>query len=90
MTDTPLTRATSSSGYFYTFLLVAGNKSVKAATRIRNIPSFVSLFSALGTGAIVRYTKHIKPLLMAGFLIEVLGLGESPHAQGVCSFTSGH
>lgn len=64
------------SQYFTTFLLVAGNKSVKAATRIRNIPSFVSLFSALSTGVIVRYTKHIKPVMLAGFVIEILGLGE--------------
>lgn len=86
------------SGYFTTFLLVAGNKSVKAATRIRNIPSFVSLFSALSTGVIVRYTKHIKPVMMAGFVIEVLGLGQRPPSliddayirADLCNFHSPH
>lgn len=64
-----------SSGYLYTQLIVAGNQSVKSATRLTNIPSFVGTLTAFAIGFLTRYTRRLKPVIMIGFLIQILGLG---------------
>lgn len=35
----------------------------------------VALFSALGSGYLVRYTRRLKPIIFVGMAIEVLGIG---------------
>lgn len=36
---------------------------------------FSSIFMCAATGVVVRYTRHLKPLILIGFAINILGLG---------------
>ena len=56
-------------------MVVAANQSVKSATRLSAIPGFASLVTAFLTGILARYTRRLKPIIIAGFCLEVLGLG---------------
>ncbi|GAA5877929.1 hypothetical protein JCM8547_007081, partial [Rhodosporidiobolus lusitaniae] len=61
--------------YFYTYLLVAGNESTLSATRITSIASFTSTWTALFMGVLVRKVRYLKPIILFGFVIEVLAFG---------------
>lgn len=59
----------------YRTVVVAANQSVKSATRLSSIPSFTSLITAFFTGLLARYTRRLKPIIVFGFCMEVLGMG---------------
>ncbi|GAA5834491.1 hypothetical protein JCM9279_004331 [Rhodotorula babjevae] len=61
--------------YFYTYLLVAGEQSTLSATRIGSIASFTSTLTAAAMGIVVRYMRYLKPIIIAGFCIDVLAFG---------------
>merc|ERR1712225_204674 len=62
-------------GYFYTFLVVAANQSTLSATRITNIASFSGTLVVAVNGIICRYLRYLKPIVIAGFILEVLAFG---------------
>jgi len=62
-------------GYFYTFLVVAANQSTLSATRITNIASFSGTLVVAVNGIICRYLRYLKPIVIAGFVLEVLAFG---------------
>lgn len=64
-----LTNWTSSCSY--TYLLVAGEQSTLSATRIGSIASFTSTLTAAAMGIVVRYMRYLKPIIIAGFCIDV-------------------
>lgn len=56
-------------------VVVAGNQSVKSATRIGNISGFAGTLTAVAAGVVARYTRRLKPIIVVGFLVQILGLG---------------
>ncbi|BGP36663.1 hypothetical protein JCM10449v2_000564 [Rhodotorula kratochvilovae] len=58
--------------YFYTYLLVAGKQTTLSATRITSISSFTATLTAACMGVVVRYLRYLKPIIIAGFCIDVL------------------
>merc|ERR1712093_767809 len=62
-------------GYFYTFLVVAANQSTLSASRITNIASFSGTLVVAVNGIICRYLRYLKPIVIAGFILEVLAFG---------------
>ena len=62
-------------GYFYTFLLVAANQSVKSATRLGFLPSLTGTVVAIIGSFAIRYTRRLKPFIIFGFVVQTLGIG---------------
>ena len=63
------------SGYLLTFLQVAAGQSILSATRISNFPSVAGTVTGLLAGLAARYFRVLKPIIIAGFAIQVLGTG---------------
>ncbi|KDE07039.1 hypothetical protein MVLG_02617 [Microbotryum lychnidis-dioicae p1A1 Lamole] len=61
--------------YFFTFLRVAANQSNTSATRIVNLVSFTGTLTAAVAGVAARYLRYLKPIILLGFVLEVLSLG---------------
>ncbi|KAM0787422.1 hypothetical protein ACM66B_003504 [Microbotryomycetes sp. NB124-2] len=76
------------SGYLLTFLQVAANQTTLSAQRITSIASFSGTLVAAANGVLVRYIRYLKPIIIVGFVLEVLAFGlmiryrESTNSQG--------
>ncbi|KAK4049011.1 hypothetical protein OIV83_004372 [Microbotryomycetes sp. JL201] len=75
-------------GYLLTFLQVAANQTTLSAQRITSIASFSGTLVAAANGILVRYIRYLKPIIIVGFVLEVLAFGlmiryrESTNSQG--------
>ncbi|KAK4056011.1 hypothetical protein OIO90_003006 [Microbotryomycetes sp. JL221] len=75
-------------GYLLTFLQVAANQTTLSASRITSIASFSGTLVAAANGVLVRYIRYLKPIIVVGFVLEVLAFGlmiryrESTNSQG--------
>ncbi|WRT66018.1 uncharacterized protein IL334_002969 [Kwoniella shivajii] len=63
------------AGYLSTFLQVAANQSVKSATRITSFPSVAGTVTTIIGAFLSRRFRTLKPIIIFGFLVEVLALG---------------
>lgn len=61
--------------YYYAWLLVCKNLSVTAATNTSVTTTVSSTAGGLITALAIRYTKRIKPFIVAGSCLYLLGLG---------------
>lgn len=61
--------------YYYPWLLVCKGLSVKAATNTFSTMMVANVTASVVSAFIIRYTKRIKPLIVAGTCIYMLGLG---------------
>lgn len=69
--------------YLYTVLIVAFNESIKSATRISSLYSFVSVITGLITGLVVRYfVRYLKPFIVAGTALFTVAFGLLIHFRG--------
>ncbi|KAL5350871.1 ferrioxamine B transporter [Pseudogymnoascus australis] len=68
--------------YLYTVLIVAFNESIKSATRISSLYSFVSVITGIITGVIVRYVRYLKPFIVAGTALFTVAFGLLIHYRG--------
>lgn len=64
-------------------VVVAGNQSVKSATRITQIAGFSGTLCAALCGVIVRYTRYLKPLIIFG---EAAFSDQATNAELIFSF----
>lgn len=63
------------AGYLFTFLQVAADQSVLSATRITNFPSVAGTVTGICAGLAARYFRVLKPIIICGFCIQILGTG---------------
>ncbi|KAL1408004.1 hypothetical protein Q8F55_004801 [Vanrija albida] len=63
------------AGYLFTFLQVAANQSVLSTQRITSFPTVAGTVSAIIGAGVARYFRVLKPIIIAGFVIQVLGSG---------------
>jgi SIT family siderophore-iron:H+ symporter-like MFS transporter len=63
------------AGYLFTFLQVAAGQSDKSATRITSFPSVAGTVTGIMAGIVARYLRVLKPIIIAGFCIQILGTG---------------
>ncbi|KFX86001.1 hypothetical protein V490_09277 [Pseudogymnoascus sp. VKM F-3557] len=68
--------------YLYTVLQVAFDESVKSATRIISLYSFVSVITGLITGIVVRFVRYLKPFIIAGTALFTVAFGLLIHYRG--------
>jgi SIT family siderophore-iron:H+ symporter-like MFS transporter len=68
--------------YLYTVLIVAFGESVKSATRITSLYSFVSVITGLITGIVVRFVHYLKPFIVAGTALFTVAFGLLIHYRG--------
>lgn len=68
--------------YLYTVLIVGMNQSVKSATRITSIASFVSVVWSPLFALIVAYFRRLKGFIMLGTALWLIGLGVLYHFRG--------
>lgn len=61
--------------YLYTVLIVAFGESIKSATRISSLYSFVSVLTGLGVGIVVRFVHYLKPFIVAGTALFSVAFG---------------
>lgn len=61
--------------YLYTVLQVAFNESIKSATRISSLYTFVSVLSGLCVGIMVRFLKQLKWFIVAGTCLFTVAFG---------------
>ncbi|CCH46886.1 Siderophore iron transporter [Wickerhamomyces ciferrii] len=76
-------------GYLYTVLVVAMNQSIKSATRIAIISSFVSVVWSPLFGVIVAYVRRLKLFILCGISLFLTGLGLLYHFRGYESSKNG-
>ncbi|CCH46887.1 Siderophore iron transporter [Wickerhamomyces ciferrii] len=69
-------------GYLYTVLIIAMNQSVKSATRINILPSFVSVVGTPFFGVVVAYVRRLKMFILSGISLYMVGLGLMYHFRG--------
>ncbi|KAB8286470.1 major facilitator superfamily domain-containing protein [Yarrowia lipolytica] len=65
--------------YYYPWLLVCKGLSVTAATNTSVTFTVASTAASIGAAALIRYTKRIKPIIVAGGFVYILGLGLTYH-----------
>ncbi|QLG74404.1 hypothetical protein HG535_0G02870 [Zygotorulaspora mrakii] len=70
------------SDYLYTVLLVAVNESVKSATRISSLSSFVSTVSSPFFALWITRCTRLKPYIIAGCGLWMVGMGLLYHFRG--------
>jgi SIT family siderophore-iron:H+ symporter-like MFS transporter len=70
------------SDYLYTVLIVAVNQSVKSATRITSLSSFVSTVWSPLFALIVAYYRRLKPFIIMGVSLWFLATGLLYHFRG--------
>ncbi len=68
--------------YLYTVLIVGMNQSVKSATRITSIASFVSVVWSPLFALIVAYFRRLKGFILLGTALWLVGLGVLYHFRG--------
>lgn len=61
--------------YIFSYLLVACNLSVAAATNVLIVQPFCATFATMGAGFILKYRGRPKWIIVAGFCVNVLGMG---------------
>lgn len=61
--------------YLYTVMLVAVNESIKSATRISTLSSFVSVVASPFFGLIMTRCTRLKPFIMFGCCLWMLAMG---------------
>jgi SIT family siderophore-iron:H+ symporter-like MFS transporter len=61
--------------YLYTVLIVSFNESVKSATRISSLYSFVSVITGVILGLIVVKVRRLKPFIVAGTVLFLVAFG---------------
>ncbi|TXT07331.1 hypothetical protein VHUM_03051 [Vanrija humicola] len=67
--------SSTQGSYLYFTLVVAFGKSVEAATRVRNITSFVSTIIGIAVGFAVRHFRYLKPFIIAGAVLYIVAFG---------------
>ncbi|KAL1412222.1 hypothetical protein Q8F55_003233 [Vanrija albida] len=67
--------SSTQGSYLYFTLVVAFGKSVEAATRVRNITSFVSTIVGILIGFAVRHFRQLKPFIIAGGILYMVAFG---------------
>ncbi|KAG9187869.1 hypothetical protein G6011_05740 [Alternaria panax] len=73
---------TMQGDFLYTVLVVAFDESVKSATRISSLYSFVSVITGLILGGIVFKVRRLKPFIIAGTSLFVVAFGLLIHYRG--------
>ncbi|KFZ17872.1 hypothetical protein V502_04377 [Pseudogymnoascus sp. VKM F-4520 (FW-2644)] len=68
--------------YLYTVLIVAFDESVKSATRISSLYSFVSVITGIITGVVVRFVRYLKPFIVVGTALFTVAFGLLIHFRG--------
>lgn len=66
---------TLQSDYLYTVLQVAFDESIKSATRIQALYSFVGVVTGFFLGLVVYKVRHLKPFIMAGVSLFLVAFG---------------
>ncbi|EXJ89926.1 hypothetical protein A1O3_02993 [Capronia epimyces CBS 606.96] len=61
--------------YLFAYLVVDSNLSVAAATNVLVVQPFVATFGMIGSGLILKYWGRPKWVIVAGFCVNVLGMG---------------
>ncbi|CED82708.1 Predicted transporter (major facilitator superfamily) [Phaffia rhodozyma] len=61
--------------YLYTVLVVAFDESTLSATRIVSLYSFTSVITGVIAGIVVRRVRRLKPFMVAGVCIYMIGFG---------------
>ncbi|KAJ9665892.1 ferrioxamine B transporter [Coniosporium apollinis] len=61
--------------YLYTVLVVAFNESIKSATRITSLYSFVSVITGVFVGITVRFVRRLKPFIVFGTCLFMVAFG---------------
>jgi hypothetical protein len=61
--------------YLYTVLVVAFGESIKSATRISSLYSFVSVLSGTGLGLIVIFVRRLKAFIICGTVLFMVAFG---------------
>lgn len=74
--------------YLYTVLIVAFGESIKSATRISSLYSFVSVLTGLGVGLLVRFVRKLQYFIVAGTLLFTVAFGLLIHYRGGSGGTS--
>lgn len=67
--------SSTQGSYLYFTLVVAFGKSVEAATRVRNITSFVSTIVGIMVGFAARHVRQLKPFIIAGAVLYIVAFG---------------
>lgn len=68
--------------YLYTVLVVAFDETPKSATRIQMLYSFVSVILGVFLGLIVYRVRRLKPFILFGTLLWMIGFGLLIHFRG--------
>jgi SIT family siderophore-iron:H+ symporter-like MFS transporter len=66
---------TMQGDFLYTVLIVASGESVKSATRIASLYSFVSVVTGVVVGGLVFKVRRLKPFIVAGTCLFVVAFG---------------
>ncbi|GAA5890438.1 hypothetical protein JCM6882_002921 [Rhodosporidiobolus microsporus] len=61
--------------YFYTYMLVTVDETTMSATRLNWVTAFVGTWTTAVVGIAARYIRYLKPIVIAGFILDVLALG---------------
>ncbi|KAH7402954.1 siderochrome-iron transporter Sit1 [Pyrenochaeta sp. MPI-SDFR-AT-0127] len=61
--------------YLYSVLIIAFNESIKSATRIVTLYSFVSVATGVLTGLIIYRARRLKPFIMLGTCLFLVAFG---------------
>lgn len=75
--------------YMYTVLVVAVNESIKSATRITSLYSFVSVITGTILGICIIKIRRTKPFIIFGVVMWFLSFGLLVHFRGDSSSHSG-
>ncbi|SCV02043.1 LAME_0G20186g1_1 [Lachancea meyersii CBS 8951] len=73
---------TLAAGYLYTILVVAVHESIKSATRISSLSSFVSVVWSPIFSLFITRQKKLKPYIILGCALWMLGMGLLYHYRG--------
>lgn len=72
----------TASDYLFTVLIVAVDQSIKSATRITSLSSFVSTVWSPLFAVVVAYTRRLKPFIIMGVSLWFLATGLLYHFRG--------
>ncbi|ODQ82275.1 hypothetical protein BABINDRAFT_178632 [Babjeviella inositovora NRRL Y-12698] len=75
--------------FMYTILIVAVNESIKSATRMTSLYSFVSVITGTILGFVVAYFKRVKHFIVFGVSMWFVAMGILLHFRGDSSSHSG-
>ena len=75
--------------FMYTVLIVAVNQSVKSATRINSLYSFVSVITGTCLGFVIIKVRHLKPFIVWGAVVWIISMGMLIHFRGGTNSKSG-